>query len=119
MSVDYLKDITPSNYFLWTSAFKDPLTSEQWTSLAATSMEWVLLSRSAGVVLGVKGVKGGEPALMSSFALSAAAFGPARGLEMLAESAHEKVAAARSGQRRDNGLGTDGCHWQVTWGEED
>ena len=124
VSVDYLNDITPSNYFLWTSGYKDPLTSEQWTTLAATSMEWMLLSRGSSV-LGVKGVSGGERTMMSSFALSAAAFGPAQGLEMLqqalpmpTEEERAVVLSRRRGRQRADAHELDGCHWLVTWGLE-
>jgi hypothetical protein len=50
------------------------LSQEHWQQLAGTTADWLLMSQGRRL-LSVKGTKGGERAMPSSFAISAAAYG--------------------------------------------
>ena len=65
--------LPPAHFFVWTKpvAAMDPA---DWQKLVGTSAEWALLSQGRRM-LTVKGLHGGDEAMPSSFALSAAAFG--------------------------------------------
>jgi len=82
VEVDYFaKTLPPAMFFLWTYPMKE-MKLEDWQGLVGTTAEWVFLGQGRDM-LTVKGLKGGEKALLSSFAVSAAAFGRAASLQYL------------------------------------
>ena len=75
--MDYFKaTLPPALFFIWTVGMGE-MTPETWRTLVGTAAEWLFLG-AGRYMLTVKGVSGGEKALPSSFAMSAAAFGRAK-----------------------------------------
>jgi len=65
--------LPPAHFQLWNKNM-DEVSPRDWQALVGTTVEWLFLG-SARRMLTIKGLKGGERARPSSFALSAAAFG--------------------------------------------
>jgi len=85
VEVDYFsEDLEPSMFFDWTEPMHE-VREETWQRLAGTTAEWLFLAQGR-TMLTVKGTRGGERALPSSFALSAAAFGRSDNVRYLRES---------------------------------
>ena len=74
VEIDYFtSSLPPAHFMLWT-LHNNELTTDIWQRLVGTTAEWLFLSEGSRM-LTIKGLKGGEKALPSSFAVSAAAFG--------------------------------------------
>jgi len=74
VTVDYFsKDLPPSHFHDWTDEQGKGTTNEAWNRLVGTTAEWLLLSSSRSM-LQVKGF-GGQNAVPSSFAQTAAVYG--------------------------------------------
>jgi len=89
VEVDYFKaTLPPAHFFIWTYPMKD-MKKDDWQALVGTTAEWLFMSQGRRM-LTVKGLGGGEKALPSSFALSAAAFGRTSELLYLQSSGQAK-----------------------------
>lgn len=89
VEVDYFSaKLPPAHFFVWTYGL-DRMKPTDWRTLAGTTAEWLCMS-SGREMFTVKGLKGGERALPSSFALSAAAFGKAMNMWFLQGSSASK-----------------------------
>ena len=85
VSVDYFThEIPPAHFWIWTTPMNQ-MTEKNWQRLSGTTAEWLFMSQGR-TMLTVKGLKGGERALPSSFAMSAAAFGEAKLVKFLRSS---------------------------------
>lgn len=85
VSVDYFtQDIPPAHFWIWTTPMNQ-MTEENWQRLSGTTAEWLFMAQGH-TMLTVKGLKGGERALPSSFAMSSAAFGQTKRVKFLRSS---------------------------------
>ena len=85
VSVDYFThEIPPAHFWIWTTPVNQ-MTEKNWQRLSGTTAEWLFMSQGR-TMLTVKGLKGGERALPSSFAMSAAAFGEVKFVKFLRSS---------------------------------
>ena len=96
MEVDFFASSLPPAHFLtWTLHAKE-VSEAQWQSLVGTTAEWLFLSEGRRM-LTIKGLRGGEKALPSSFAVSAAAFGRAAAVEYLLSSTDRHAPEGQEG----------------------
>jgi hypothetical protein len=110
IEVDYFaKSLPPAMFFLWTYPMKK-MTTENWQGLVGTTAEWTFLSQGRHM-LTVKGLKGGERALPSSFAISAAAYGRAASVKFL-EGSKVKPLDESKVKSTDGSLAE--CTWSTT-----
>jgi hypothetical protein len=94
VEVDYFReDLPPAHYLVWTRP-AHAVTDDDWRKLACTTAEWIFMTQGRRV-LTVKGVKGGENTLHSSFSMSAAAYGRTEALISLESSAAQGDAGCK------------------------
>ena len=82
--VDFIRELEPAMYFLWTIGYS-ALSSSESRQLADTTVDFLLMSKASTMIV-VKGITGGQRAMLSSFSLSAAMFGTIRKLTQLSGS---------------------------------